>query len=110
MNYFGNNSDKFLVARFLGPTALGLYSLGFRILQLTLAMYAQAGRVILPTFARLQDDPERLARAHVALTESVSLAIFPAMTLIISSLPSGCRRSSVRRGPTRSFPSSSLPR
>ena len=89
VNYFGNNSDKFLVARFLGPTALGLYSLGFRVLQLTLAMYAQAGRVVLPTFARLQDDRERLARAYLALTESVSLAIFPAMTLTIFIAPIG---------------------
>jgi PST family polysaccharide transporter len=89
VNYFGNNSDKFLIARFLGPTALGLYSLGFRILQLTLAMCAQAGRVILPTFARLQDDRERLARAFLAVTESVSIALFPAMTLTILIAPIG---------------------
>lgn len=77
------------VARFLGPTALGLYLLAFRVLLLTLSVCAQVGRVILPTFARLQDDRERLARAFLALTESVSLALFPAMTLTILTAPIG---------------------
>ena len=64
-----------------------LYSLAFRVLQLTLAVFAQAGRVVLPTFARLQDDPERLARAFLNVTESVSLIVCPAMTLTILLAP-----------------------
>ena len=89
MNYVSGNSDKLLVARFLGATQLGLYSLAFRVLQLTLAMCAQVGRVVLPTFARLQDDRERLARVFFDVTESVSLALFPAMTLTILIAPVG---------------------
>jgi O-antigen/teichoic acid export membrane protein len=89
VNYVWGNSDKFLVARFLGPTPLGLYSLAFRVLQLTLAVSTQVGRVFLPTFARLQDDRERLARAFLTLTESVSLVICPAMTLTILVAPIG---------------------
>ena len=110
VNYVSNNIDKLLVARFLGATALGLYSLAFRVLQLTLAMCTQVGRVVLPTFARLQDDRERLARTFLSVIESVSLAVFPAMTLLFSSLPSECRRSLARRGSTQSFPFSLLPR
>jgi O-antigen/teichoic acid export membrane protein len=87
VNYVSGNFDKLVVARFLGATALGLYSLAFRVLQLTLAVCGQVGRVVLPTFARLQDDRERLARTFVAVTESVSLAVFPAMTLIILVAP-----------------------
>jgi PST family polysaccharide transporter len=89
VNFVSNNSDKFLVARFLGATPLGIYSLAFRVLQLTLAMSTHAGRVILPTFARLQDDREQLGRAFLGLTEVVSLTIFPAMTLIILAAPIG---------------------
>ena len=89
VNYASGNIDKLLVARFLGATALGLYSLAFRVLQLTLAVCGQVGRVVLPTFARLQDDRERLARAFLAVTESVSLALFPAMTLTILLAPIG---------------------
>jgi PST family polysaccharide transporter len=88
VNYVSDNGDKVLVAKFLGPTQLALYSLAFRVLQLTLQMLAQAGRVVLPTFSRLQDDRDRLARAFLNVTESVALALFPAMTLIILSAPS----------------------
>ena len=61
VRYMSENSDKFLVARFLGATSLGFYSLAYRVLQLPLLMMEQGGRVILPTFSRLQDDRERLA-------------------------------------------------
>ena len=87
VNYLSDQSDKFLVARFLGPTPLALYSLAFRVLQLALALLAQAGRVVMPTFARLQHDRTRLARAFLDVTESVSLALCPAMTLVIFVAP-----------------------
>jgi PST family polysaccharide transporter len=89
VNYVSSNSDKFLVARFLGPTPLGIYSLAFRIPLLTLGVLGQVGRVVLPTFARLQDDRERLARAFLNVTESVFLAVCPAMTLAILCAPIG---------------------
>lgn len=87
VNYVSDQSDKFFAARFLGPTPLALYSLAFRVPQLTLAVLAQVGRVILPTFARLQDDPERLARAFLNVIESVALIVCPAMTLTILLAP-----------------------
>jgi PST family polysaccharide transporter len=89
VNCVSSNCDRFLVARFLGPTPLGIYSLAFRVSQLTLGVLGQVGRVVLPTFARLQDDRERLARAFLNFTESISLATFPAMTLAILVAPIG---------------------
>jgi PST family polysaccharide transporter len=89
VNYVSGNSDRFLVARFLGPTPLGIYSLAFRIPQLTMGVLGQAGRVVLPTFARLQDDRERLGRAFLNFTESVSLVICPAMIVAILVAPIG---------------------
>jgi PST family polysaccharide transporter len=89
VNYVSDHSDKFLVAWFLGPTSLALYSLAFRVLQMTLQVLTQAGRVVLPAFARLQDNHERLARAFLDVTESVSLAVCPVMTLAILCAPIG---------------------
>jgi O-antigen/teichoic acid export membrane protein len=89
VNYVSGNFDKLVVAKLLGATALGLYSLAFRVLQLTLTVVGQVGRVVLPTFAHLQDDRERLARTFLAVTESVSLAVFPAMILTILIAPIG---------------------
>lgn len=91
VNYVSDQSDKFFVARFLGATPLALYSLAFRVLQLTLAVLAQAGRVVLPAFARLQHDRTRLAGAFLDVTESVSLALCPAMTLVMFLAPVGVR-------------------
>jgi O-antigen/teichoic acid export membrane protein len=87
LRYVSENTDKVLVARFLGATSLGFYSLAYRVLQLPLLMLEQAGRVILPTFSRLQDDRERLARIFLRMTESIALAVCPVMTLTILCAP-----------------------
>jgi O-antigen/teichoic acid export membrane protein len=87
VRYMSENSDKFLVARFLGATSLGFYSLAYRVLQMPLLMMEQGGRVILPTFARLQDDRERLARVFLRMSESVALAVCPVMTLVVLCAP-----------------------
>jgi O-antigen/teichoic acid export membrane protein len=87
VRYVSENSDKFLVARFLGATALGFYSLAYRVLLLPVLMLEQAGRVILPTFSRLQGDRERLARVVLKASESVALVVCPAMTLTVVCAP-----------------------
>ena len=87
VKYLSENSDKFLVARVLGATQLGFYSLAYRVLLMPLLMMEQAGRVILPTFSRVQDDRERLGRMFLSASESVALVVCPAMTLTILSAP-----------------------
>jgi O-antigen/teichoic acid export membrane protein len=87
VRYVSENGDKFLVARFLGAPALGFYSLAYRVLLLPVLMLEQAGRVILPTFSRLQGERERLARVVLKASESVALLICPAMTLTIVCAP-----------------------
>jgi O-antigen/teichoic acid export membrane protein len=87
VRFISNNSDKFMVGRFLGVTALGFYSLAYRVLLLPQQTMQQAGRVILPTFSRLQNDRERLARIFLRATESVALTVCPLMTLTILCAP-----------------------
>jgi O-antigen/teichoic acid export membrane protein len=87
VRFMSENGDNFLVGRFLGATALGFYSLGFRVVQLPIQMLQQAGRVVLPTFSRLQDDRERLAHVFLKATGSVALIAFPAMALTILCAP-----------------------
>lgn len=87
VNYVSDQSDKFFIARFLGPMPLALYSLGFRVLQLTLSVLAQTARFALPTFARLQDEPERLVRAFLNVMQSLALVVCPSMTLAILLAP-----------------------
>ena len=87
VRYMSENSDKFLVGRYLGATQLGFYSLAYRVLQMPLLMMQQAGRVILPTFSRLQDDRERLAHIFLKSTESTALITCPLMVITILSAP-----------------------
>lgn len=87
VKFLSENSDKFLVARVLGATQLGFYSLAYRVLQLPLLMMEQAGRVILPAFSRVQDDRARLGRLFLQASEAVSLVVSPAMTLAILCAP-----------------------
>jgi PST family polysaccharide transporter len=50
-------------------------------------MMQQAGRVILPTFSRLQDDRERLAHIFLKSTESTALITCPVMVITILCAP-----------------------
>jgi PST family polysaccharide transporter len=89
VNYVSDNADKFLIARFLGATPLAFYTLAYRVIVLPVQLLAQSGRVILPTFSRLQDDRERLARALLSASETLAFVICPAMTLTILCAPIG---------------------
>jgi PST family polysaccharide transporter len=87
VRYMSQNSDNVLVGRFLGATALGFYSLAYRVLLLPLQIMEQGGRVILPAFSRLQDDRERLAHVFLKASESIALVVCPAMTVTILCAP-----------------------
>jgi O-antigen/teichoic acid export membrane protein len=89
VNYVSDNGDKFLIARFLGATPLALYLLAYRIIVLPVQLLTQSGRVILPTFSRLQDDRERMARALLSATGSLAFVMCPAMTLVVLCAPVG---------------------
>jgi PST family polysaccharide transporter len=68
-----------LIGYLLGPVALGYFAVGQRLVQsvnrlLTLAI----SKVALPSFARLQAEPERILRAFYLVTRMSSLVGFPA--------------------------------
>jgi O-antigen/teichoic acid export membrane protein len=88
INYVSDNTDKFLVARFLGATPLALYGLAGRILVVPVqTLGASADRVIFPMFSRLQHDRAKVARLFLDATESVALAVSPLMLLAVLSAP-----------------------
>jgi PST family polysaccharide transporter len=90
INYISDNSDKLLVARYLGPTPLALYSLAHRALVFPLVtMGKSADRVIFPVISRLQHDPPRVARVFLEASQGVSLAVVPLMVTAILAAPLG---------------------
>lgn len=82
--------DDFLIGRFLGTTALGYYSVGYRLLiVLTDVFVVSANRVLFPVFSKLQAQPERLERAYrqtVRLTSALGIPAFVGVALVADEL------------------------
>ena len=77
-NFLNRRSDDFLIGYFLGSTALGYYSVAYRLLlNLTQLLTVIISKVSLPTFSRLQEEPERLRNALYKGIELTSLITFP---------------------------------
>jgi PST family polysaccharide transporter len=73
------NFDYLLVGRFLGSAPLGLYTLAFKLPDTTLVAIANvSGRLLMPTFIRVKDDPARLRESFLQALHYLTLAIAPA--------------------------------
>lgn len=71
-------SDDFLIGYFLGPTLLGYYTIGYRLLLVIMRLVTGIiNAVAFPTFSRLQQHPERMRRAFYNVTQYTSLLAFP---------------------------------
>lgn len=79
LTFLSRHTDNFLIGIFLGPVPLGLYAVGYRLLDVSLTILVNIARKIaFPAFARLQGDSERMLRAHLKMTRVASLTIMPA--------------------------------
>ncbi|MHB8736107.1 MAG: oligosaccharide flippase family protein [Terriglobales bacterium] len=72
------NLDFITVGRLLGTTALGFYSIGFRISEMALVSVLNViSRVVFPAFSRLQHAPAELERALLNTLRYTLLFAFP---------------------------------
>jgi len=71
-------ADDMLIGLVLGATALGYYSVGYRLLSyLTQLVTGTVQSVALPVLSRLQADLERLRRVFIIMLEYLALGAFP---------------------------------
>jgi PST family polysaccharide transporter len=78
LNVLVRRSDDFLVGYFLGPTLLGYYTIGYRLLLVVIRLVTEiTNTVVFPTFSRIQHQPERMRRAFYNVTQYTSLLAFP---------------------------------
>ena len=77
--FFSRRIDDFLIGYFLGPTALGYYTIAYKLF-LTIIQILQQGvhKVSLPTFSKLQDNLPGLQRAFYTATTLTCFVTFPA--------------------------------
>ena len=77
-NLANRRSDQFFIARFLGPVAVGIYAVGARINMLLGELVVSSFfRVSLSAFARLQNEPARLARGFYDVVELQLALVLP---------------------------------
>ena len=77
LNFFNRRADDFLIGYFLGPAALGYYTVAYRILLMVTDLMRTLSKVALPAFAQLQEEPERLRRAYYKAIQLTSLIAIP---------------------------------
>ena len=78
MKFFEKRADNLLIGYFLGEVALGYYAIAYRILEvMTQLLVSTIDKVALPTFSRLQTEPERFLQLFYKTTQLTNLVTFP---------------------------------
>ncbi|MDP2620667.1 MAG: lipopolysaccharide biosynthesis protein [Hyphomicrobiales bacterium] len=89
-NYIALNADNFIVARWLGADALGIYGRAYQFLmQPTNLLGSTVDRVLFPAMSSVQSDERRLAHAYtltVALTAMTSLPLSAVLVVLAPEL------------------------
>jgi len=79
-NYFSRNADNLVIGLFLGPVALGYYSLAYKLMLLPRDSVSKVlARVLFPKLSKLQDNDERLADVYLRATGAIAFVTFPMM-------------------------------
>lgn len=79
LTFLTRRSDDFLIGYFLGSTALGYYSVAYRLLLTGMQLITGVlNQVAVPTFSRLQSEREKIRKALYKVTFFASLISMPA--------------------------------
>jgi O-antigen/teichoic acid export membrane protein len=78
INYFFRNLDKFVIGKFLGPHALGIYNLAYQIAARPVSLVAPIfTRIATPLYARDQQNIAQLNQDCLALHQVQAVLFFP---------------------------------
>ncbi len=88
LSYFQNYGDNLFVAKYLGPTALGMYLLAYRLSQLpaTEVTLLLSG-ILFPAYSKLQHDRPRLRQAYLKVLSMTAVISVPTAGLIFLLAP-----------------------
>lgn len=90
VNYAYRNADNITIQRVVGSTALGLYSLSYRVILFPLQNFGMVvNRVAFPVYSRIQHDRPRIGRQYVLASRLIAGLAFPLMTLLLVGAPLG---------------------
>lgn len=88
LKYVANNGDYFVIGRWLGPAALGIYQQAFNIV-VTFSRYLGdvLEKVLFATASRIQGESDRLARSYSLSLSLVNFLLLPISVIIIVLAP-----------------------
>ena len=87
-NNFAYQVDVLIVGRLMGPTALGLYQMGFQIMDLPRRFLASViERVMFAALTRIQDDTERMRTGYLQWLELTNVILIPVTVIFIIVAP-----------------------
>lgn len=82
-NYLATQTDNLVVGRWLGPVALGLYGHAYQLMASPATLVGTLfDRVLFPTMASVQKEPERLVRAYRSGVFACATVMLPASVVI----------------------------
>jgi O-antigen/teichoic acid export membrane protein len=80
INYFARQSDQFLIGKFIGSGALGIYSVAYKIILYPLENISRVIiRVLFPAFSEIKHDNVRFKNAYIKAISFIALVTFPLM-------------------------------
>ncbi|UCG17703.1 MAG: lipopolysaccharide biosynthesis protein [Phycisphaerales bacterium] len=88
LRFVNRRADTMLIGYFLGPVALGYYTVAYGLLlRMTQMLMQTVSSVSLPTFSRLQHDPGQMRHAFFTAIRMTSLLAFPAFIGVATLAP-----------------------
>ena len=82
-SFAAQKADYFVVARWLGPTALGFYSRAFQLMCLPIySLSSILNAVLFPAYSSIQRDPDRLRRGYLGSVCLSAMGVFPVLTML----------------------------
>lgn len=92
-SFTAQNAATFVVARWLGTTALGLFSRAYQLMYLPIYQFSSILCLVLfPAYSTIQADPERVERGYLGSLCLSALVMFPAfaaMAIVAPELMTG---------------------
>jgi O-antigen/teichoic acid export membrane protein len=86
--YLQSNADRFLIGRFLGTAALGIYAVAYNTMLVPASkLGGPLQRVFSPAFSRIQDDPARIAATWARVARLLAFVSVPALGGLIVVAP-----------------------
>jgi len=78
VNYLSANIDYIIIGRFLGPAALGFYTLAYQLVTFPLnKINPVITKVAFPAFSKIQGDNVRMRRGYCKVINYISMVTFP---------------------------------